>query len=843
MDYTAVGDTTNLAARLLDIAQPGPDRRQPTARARLTEGFFAFDDLGEFTLKGKSEPVPALGGHGEIRGRTRLEVSRERGLTPLVGRDPELSRSRGPLPRGAREGAARPRPRRRARRRASPACSTSSCTGSRRPGLSSWRRPACRTGARCRITRSSSSLRRYLELTDGMTDDDIRAARRPVVSQALGLERRGASGPARALPRRCRARRVPDAARRRAAQGADPRAMLRAFCSASRGGGRVVAGRREPPLGRRQLARSSCSTLPPRLPGHRVLLLLSARPGLAAAVARAAACGDRDARGPGTGDVRGDDRGPARRRRRCPRRSSRPSSTQERGQPALRRGDRSASSGRRAASSSRTAKPRAQRGRVRGARDHPRPHRRAHRPARRPAEADAAGGRGGRARVRHSLSVAAPRDVDEPRRPGTSPSSGARLRLPGPDPSPSYSFKHALTQEVVYGGLLERRRRLYHARVGAALEELVRRPRSTTWWSCSPTTTGGAPRTRRRSTTPSWPPRRPSGGGPTWRRSPTSTRAQASGGHGGHESNRLRRIDAVVKQAGDQVRPRASRRARPGAGGDPRPRRGHLPTPPRRAAWYCWTGFLHSLTGARPESPRVLPEASAIADAAGLDEIRAFADCCLTHVYVVAGRLREALEAGERALAPSRRADNVWWACRTLLGPQPGGQRRSGIGRASLDYCRRAPRAWDGRERPPPEGCRAGGARAPPTSSRATPGTAYVLRRGPALSPIPFDAAMVKACAATASSRAGEVAVGIAELTEAVAWFDRSQLPVHRARSSAAGWPRPTCARRDGTGARTFVEGIAGASRELGYRHLEGVAERLLGEAVSAATRPRPPNT
>ena len=25
--------------------------------------------------------------------------------------------------------------------------------------------------------------------------------------------------------------------------------------------------------------------------------------------------------------------------------------------------------------------------------------------------------------------------------------------------------------------------------------------------------------------------------------------------------------------------------------------------PPRRAAWHCWTGFLHSLTGARPEVP------------------------------------------------------------------------------------------------------------------------------------------------------------------------------------------------------------------------------------------------
>ena len=41
----------------------------------------------------------------------------------------------------------------------------------------------------------------------------------------------------------------------------------------------------------------------------------------------------------------------------------------------------------------------------------------------------------------------------------------------------------------------------------------------------------------------------------------------------------------------------------------------------------------------------------------------------------------------------------------------------------------------------------------------------------------------------------------------------------------------------DCTRARTFVEGILAASRDFGYRHLEGVAERLLGEAVSAGDR------
>ena len=44
------------------------------------------------------------------------------------------------------------------------------------------------------------------------------------------------------------------------------------------------------------------------------------------------------------------------------------------------------------------------------------------------------------------------------------------------DPEPMFSFKHALTQDVVYGSLLERRRRAYHAAAGTGLEEALRGP-------------------------------------------------------------------------------------------------------------------------------------------------------------------------------------------------------------------------------------------------------------------------------------------------------------------------------------------------------------------------------
>src|SRR5262249_31337413 len=51
---------------------------------------FTFEDLGEFQVKGKSEPVRAYAVTGEIQGRTRVEASTERALTPLMGRAREL---------------------------------------------------------------------------------------------------------------------------------------------------------------------------------------------------------------------------------------------------------------------------------------------------------------------------------------------------------------------------------------------------------------------------------------------------------------------------------------------------------------------------------------------------------------------------------------------------------------------------------------------------------------------------------------------------------------------------------------------------------------------------------
>jgi class 3 adenylate cyclase/tetratricopeptide (TPR) repeat protein len=88
MDYTAVGDTTNLAARMQQIARPGSVLCSE-ATHRLVSGFFDTLDLGEVAVKGHA-PVRAFEVLRARGRRARLDVAIERGLTPLVGRDREL---------------------------------------------------------------------------------------------------------------------------------------------------------------------------------------------------------------------------------------------------------------------------------------------------------------------------------------------------------------------------------------------------------------------------------------------------------------------------------------------------------------------------------------------------------------------------------------------------------------------------------------------------------------------------------------------------------------------------------------------------------------------------------
>jgi DNA-binding NtrC family response regulator/tetratricopeptide (TPR) repeat protein len=396
-------------------------------------------------------------------------------------------------------------------------------------------------------------------------------------------------------------------------------------------------------------------------------------------------------------------------------------------------------------------------------------------------------------------------------------------------PDPGYVFTHAMTQEVAYRSLLDEERRRDHGRVGAALEalyagrtgEIVERlahhygrsgddakavdyalltaAKAQSRWANAEALAYFTAALARLEAMPDSP------------------------------ANRRRRIDAVVKQAetkfalgqhAEHIEALDRIREIVDAAGDP----------PRRAAWYYWTGFLHGLTGGRPEvSIALCREAVAIADAEGLAEIRAFAECCLSQVYLMAGDLRNALESGRRALEIFEATRNVWWSCRALWALTAAAN-ALGSWRESLDFCRRARELGESvndlRLR---------------TVGWWRTGWAHIMRGAPdegvqccetalALSPNPYDAAMARAARGYGLVRGGDVRAGTAELDEAVAWFSRSQLPFTRlffALPLAEGWLRQGDAPR----ARALLEEVRETSRALGYGYTEGLATRLLGEA------------
>ncbi len=96
MDYTAVGQTTHLAARMEQMAKPGSIMVSNDTH-KLTEGFFQYTGLGPVQVKGVSEPVKAyeLSAVGPLR--TRFEVAARRGLVRFVGRQPEMEQLRRAL--------------------------------------------------------------------------------------------------------------------------------------------------------------------------------------------------------------------------------------------------------------------------------------------------------------------------------------------------------------------------------------------------------------------------------------------------------------------------------------------------------------------------------------------------------------------------------------------------------------------------------------------------------------------------------------------------------------------------------------------------------------------------
>ena len=88
IEFTAVGDTVNLASRMESLAEPGTTYVTGDT-FHLTEGFFRFEALGEKEIKGKEKPVKVYQVIATSTRRTRFDVSAERGLAPFVGRERE----------------------------------------------------------------------------------------------------------------------------------------------------------------------------------------------------------------------------------------------------------------------------------------------------------------------------------------------------------------------------------------------------------------------------------------------------------------------------------------------------------------------------------------------------------------------------------------------------------------------------------------------------------------------------------------------------------------------------------------------------------------------------------
>jgi hypothetical protein len=89
MDYTAVGQTTHLAARMEQIADPGTIRLTADT-LHLAEGFVHVQPLGATPVKGLTAPVEILELTGATLVRSRLHAAVARGLTKFVGRDTEI---------------------------------------------------------------------------------------------------------------------------------------------------------------------------------------------------------------------------------------------------------------------------------------------------------------------------------------------------------------------------------------------------------------------------------------------------------------------------------------------------------------------------------------------------------------------------------------------------------------------------------------------------------------------------------------------------------------------------------------------------------------------------------
>lgn len=404
----------------------------------------------------------------------------------------------------------------------------------------------------------------------------------------------------------------------------------------------------------------------------------------------------------------------------------------------------------------------------------------------------------------------------------------------------AYVFRHALTQETAYSSLLERYRRRLHAAVGNAIERLYggrvdeaaeqlayHFSRSDEAEKAVDYTIQSAEKAQR-----------------CWANSEALAYFNAAirrlDGMADTEPNRLRRLDGVLKQA--DVRYALAQynehlEALEGVRGiveetdDPR----------RRAVWHYWAGLLHSVTGSRSEvAIEHCRGAANIASGNGLQDIVAFASACLAQVYIIAGHLSEAVEAGEHALAYFEALGDRWWAARTLWFLSTAAV-YLGQWEASLEYCRR--------------GLDHGAASNDDPRFRSVEpvgwwrmGFAYIqqgnLEKGlkccdkalALASILPRDTAMASAARGYGEIKAGRLDAGIADLRKAVAWLDRSGFRytyLTNALWLAEGYLR----RGEGARVRTLIQHILDTSKAKAYPLVEGRARSLMANCLASEDR------
>jgi class 3 adenylate cyclase len=89
-EQLALGETPNIAARIQGLAAPNTVATSETTY-RLVQGYFQCQDLGAHALRGVTEAMRIYHVLGESGATSRLEVAQPRGLTPLVGRESEIT--------------------------------------------------------------------------------------------------------------------------------------------------------------------------------------------------------------------------------------------------------------------------------------------------------------------------------------------------------------------------------------------------------------------------------------------------------------------------------------------------------------------------------------------------------------------------------------------------------------------------------------------------------------------------------------------------------------------------------------------------------------------------------